>query len=130
MADVNRENRPLSPHLQVYRMYITMVVSGLHRITGFGLTITAGLLVWWFVAAATSPQSFALIDGILTSWFGTLVMVVSLWGLCHHFLNGIRHLVWDTGSYMGLKSVNRSAWYVLIGAPLLTVLILLIVWLG
>jgi len=130
MADVNRGNRPLSPHLQVYRMYITMVVSGLHRISGFGLTLTAALVVWWFVAAATSPAYFAVVDGILTSWIGTLVMLVSLWGLCHHFLNGIRHLIWDTGRMFDVPSVDRSAWGVLLAAPAVALLVLLIVLLG
>ena len=130
MPDVNQVERPLSPHLQVYRMYTTMIVSGLHRITGVGMMLTGLLVVWWFVAAATSPSYFEFVDGLLTSWIGTLVMVVSLWGLCHHFLNGIRHLIWDTGSYMGVKSSNRSAWYVLLGAPALTIITLLIVWLA
>jgi len=130
MTEVNRDNRPLSPHLQVFRMFLTMVVSGLHRITGFGLTATAVLIVWWFIAAAASPEYFALVDGILTSWIGTLVMLVSLWGLCHHFLNGIRHLIWDTGRMLDVAAVDRTAWYVLLGAPALAVVVILIVLVG
>jgi succinate dehydrogenase / fumarate reductase cytochrome b subunit len=130
MTDVNRNNRPLSPHLQIFRMYTTMVVSGLHRISGFGMTATAIMIVWWFIAAAASPEYFALVDGILTSWIGTLVMLVSLWGLCHHMLNGIRHLIWDTGRMLDVEAVNKSAWVVLLGAPALTILVLLIVLLG
>jgi len=130
MADVNRGNRPLSPHLQVYRMYVTIVASGLHRITGFGMIVTAFLVVWWFIAAAASPAYFAIVDGILTSWIGTLVMLVSLWGLCHHLLNGIRHLIWDTGRMLDTDALDRTAWFVLLGAPALTVLVLLIVQLG
>ncbi len=108
-------------------MYTTMVVSGLHRMTGMGMTLTAILLVWWFVAAATSPSYFAFVDGVLTSWVGTLVMLVSLWGLCHHLLNGIRHLVWDTGSYLGAKTASRTAWFVLLGAPALAIVTLVII---
>lgn len=130
MADVNRGNRPLSPHLQIYRMYVSMVVSGLHRISGFGLMVTSVLVIWWFVAAAASPEYFAFVDGLLTSWIGTLVMVVSLWALCHHFLNGIRHLIWDTGRMLAAEDVDRTAWFVLLGAPALAILILLIVLLG
>ena len=130
MTDVNRDSRPLSPHLQIFRMYLTMVVSGLHRITGFGLTATAVLIVWWFIAAAASPEYFAIVDGILTSWIGNLVMFVSLWGLCHHFLNGIRHLIWDTGRLLDVEAVDKTAWYVLLGAPALTVLIILILLVG
>jgi len=127
MAEVTRVERPLSPHLSVYRMYMTMIVSGLHRASGLGMSISGALVVWWFVAAATSREMFDFVDGLLTSWVGIAVMVISLWSLCHHFLNGIRHLVWDTGSHLGKKSVNRSAWYVLIGAPVLAAVLILIV---
>jgi len=130
MTDVNRGNRPLSPHLQVYRMYITMVVSGLHRISGFGMTISAVLIIWWFIAAATSPEYFAVVNGLLTSWIGTLVMLASLYGLCHHLLNGIRHLIWDTGRLFDVETIDKTAWFVLLGAPALTLLVLLIVLLG
>lgn len=126
MADVNRGNRPLSPHLQVYRMYITMVASGLHRITGFCLAFTGVLVVWWFAALAASPEYFATIDWILSSWIGRLVMIVSLWGLCHHLLNGIRHLIWDTGRFLDIPSVDQGAKVVLYGAPALAVLALII----
>lgn len=130
MADANRGGRPLSPHLQVFRMYVSMVASGLHRISGFGLMATAVLVVWWFTAAAASPEYFAVVDGLLTSWIGTLVMLVSLWGLCHHLLNGIRHLIWDTGRMLEPEEVDRTAWLVILGAPALTVLVVLIVLLG
>ena len=130
MTDLNQGTRPLSPHLQVYRLYTTMIVSGLHRITGVGMLISAILVLWWFIAGAVSPQYFNFVDGVLNSWIGLLVMVVSLYGLCHHLLNGIRHLIWDTGSLMGKKTADRGAWYVLIGAPVLTVVIIIIVMLG
>ena len=130
MADLDRSRRPLSPHLQIYRLYITMLVSGLHRISGFGMTLSAALIVWWFIAAATSPEYFAVVDGLLTSWIGTLVMLVSLWALCHHLLNGIRHLIWDTGRLIDVETIDKTAWIVLLGAPALTILVVLIVRLG
>lgn len=130
MADLDRSRRPLSPHLQIYRLYITMLVSGLHRISGFGMTLSAALIVWWFIAAATSPEYFAVVDGLLTSWIGTLVMLVSLWALCHHLLNGIRHLIWDTGRLIDVETIDKTAWIVLLGAPALTILVVLIVLLG
>jgi succinate dehydrogenase / fumarate reductase cytochrome b subunit len=70
------------------------------------------------------------VNGILTSWIGTLVMLVSLWGLCHHLLNGIRHLIWDTGRLFEVETIDKTAWFVLLGAPALTILVLLIVFLG
>lgn len=130
MAEPDRGSRPLSPHLQIYRLYITMLVSGLHRITGFGMTLSGVLIVWWFIAAATSPEYFAVVDGLLTSWIGTLVMLVSLWALCHHLLNGIRHLIWDTVRLIDVETIDKTAWIVLLGAPALTILVVLIVLLG
>ncbi|MEE8454346.1 MAG: succinate dehydrogenase, cytochrome b556 subunit, partial [Limibaculum sp.] len=73
MADVNRGKRPLSPHLQIYRPQLTMVLSIFHRMTGVGLALGAVLVVWWLIAAATGPEYFATVDGLLTSWVGLLV---------------------------------------------------------
>jgi len=89
MADVNRGNRPLSPHLEIYRPQWTMVLSISHRITGVGLTLGALLVVWWLVAAATGPAYFALVDGLLTSWVGLVVLLGSAFALCYHTANGI-----------------------------------------
>ena len=126
MAEANRGNRPLSPHLQIYRWQITMVVSILNRMTGVGMAVTAVLLVWWLVAAASSPGYFALVDGILASWPGLLVLTVSLWGLWFHTLNGIRHLVWDSGRGFDLGTVTKSGWAVVAGSVVLTLLTLLV----
>jgi succinate dehydrogenase / fumarate reductase cytochrome b subunit len=68
MAEVNRGNRPLSPHLTIYRRSLSMMMSIGHRITGCGLAVGGLLLVWWLLAAARGPESFAFVDGILTSW--------------------------------------------------------------
>lgn len=107
-ADANRGDRPLSPHMSIYRPQITSVLSILHRITGVGMSVTAVLIVWWFIAAATGADQFAFIDGILTSWFGVLIMVASLWAFWFHFFNGIRHLRWDAGVGMGIGESTRS----------------------
>ena len=107
-ADSNRGGRPLSPHMSIYRPQITSVMSILHRITGIGMSVTAILIVWWFIAAATGADQFAFIDGILTSWFGVFIMVVSLWAFWYHFFNGIRHLRWDAGVGMGIGESTRS----------------------
>ncbi len=127
MADVNRGNRPLSPHLQVYRPQYTSVTSILTRITGNALLISALLIVWWFMAAATSPDYFAVVDGLLTSWFGDLVMLLSAWGLWYHFLAGLRHLYWDTGRGLDLPTAEKLAWGVVGGSFLLTLLTILVV---
>lgn len=127
MADVNRGNRPLSPHMQIYRLPLTAQLSILHRITGIGMILGAVLVVWWFVAAVYSPAYFATADWLLTSWVGTLIMVGSLWALAYHFCNGIRHLVWDAGRNFDLAAAQRSNLMVIAGSVVLTVLVLLAV---
>ena len=127
MADVNRGPRPLSPHLQIYRLQITSVLSILHRLTGIALTLGGVLVVWWLTAAATSPRYFGLVDGLLTTWLGLLVLTGSLWALWFHTLNGVRHLVWDTGRGFDLDTVTRSGWVVVGGSVVLTGLTLLVV---
>ncbi len=125
MADVNRGNRPLSPHLSIYRMAITMLVSILNRITGAGMALAAILIVWWLMAAASGAEYFATVDGFLTSWFGILILVGSLWALWFHFLGGLRHLFMDFGLGYEIKTVNMTGWIVLIGSFVLTAISLI-----
>ena len=127
MAEANRGNRPLSPHLQIYRWQITAVLSILNRMTGVGMALAAVMIVWWLVAAATSPRQFQLANWVLTSWFGLLVLTGSLWALWFHLLNGIRHLVWDTGRGFDLDVVTKSGWAVVAGSFGLTLITLAMV---
>lgn len=120
MADVNRGERPLSPHLQIYRPQITSILSILHRITGVGLLLATILVIWWFVAAATSPEAFAVADGFLTGPFGGFLLLGSLFAFNYHLLNGIRHLVWDMGYGFELDNVTASGWLVVVGSAALT----------
>lgn len=126
MADVNRGNRPLSPHLTVYRPQITSVLSILHRITGVGLTLGAALVVWWLLAAATDDAYFNFVDGLMTSWLGHLIWLGLTFSLAFHFCNGIRHLMWDMGYGFDLELVENSGKAVIIGAVVLTALIWLV----
>ncbi|MCB1361730.1 MAG: succinate dehydrogenase, cytochrome b556 subunit [Rhodobacter sp.] len=127
MADVNRGNRPLSPHLQIYRLPLVAKISIMTRITGVGMMAGGILVVWWFVAGAYSPDYFAVADALLTSWFGLLVLVGSLWALWFHFANGIRHFFFDLGKGFDLPTVARSNWYVIGASVVLTGLTLLLV---
>ena len=127
MADVNRGNRPLSPHLQVYRPQLNSVTSILTRITGNALIVGSLLITWWFVAAAAGPEAFAVADGVLTSWFGDLVMFGSLWAIWYHLLAGLRHLYWDTGRGFNLEQVAILGWSIIGGSLVLTVLTAIIV---
>jgi succinate dehydrogenase / fumarate reductase cytochrome b subunit len=127
MADVNRGDRPLSPHLTIYRPQLTSVTSILTRITGNALLITSLLIVWWFLAAATSPAYFAVVDGILTSFLGDLVMTVSLWGLWYHTLAGVRHLIWDNALALEIETAEKLGWAVVGGSIVLTLVTLLLI---
>jgi succinate dehydrogenase / fumarate reductase cytochrome b subunit len=122
MADVKRGDRPLSPHLSIYRPQLTSMASILTRITGNALLLGALLVVWWFLAAATSPGYFAFVDGIMTSWIGKLIMLGSLWALWFHLLAGLRHLYWDTGRGLEMATAERLGWGIIIGSIILTVL--------
>lgn len=127
MADVNRGNRPLSPHLQIYRLPMAAITSILNRITGVGMTLAAILIVWWFAAGAFSAAYFDFVDGLLTSILGHLVLIGSLAALWYHMLNSIRHLIWDTGRMMDVATVEKSSYAVFAGTVLLTLLTILIV---
>ncbi|NOD92747.1 succinate dehydrogenase, cytochrome b556 subunit [Ruegeria sp. HKCCD4884] len=127
MADVNRGNRPLSPHLSIYRPQLTSVTSILTRITGNALLVAGLLIVWWFLAAATSPEAFAIANGVITSMIGDLVMALSVWGLWYHALAGVRHLIWDNALGLDLPTATKLGWAVVIGSVVLTLLTLVIV---
>ena len=114
--------RPLSPHLQIYRWQLTSVLSILHRVTGVALTVGTILLVWWLVAAANGPESFESAQWFLGSWLGLLLLFGWSVALFYHLCNGLRHLWWDTGSGLDLRSVYASGWAVLVGTAILTIL--------
>ncbi|MBF9019735.1 succinate dehydrogenase, cytochrome b556 subunit [Rhodobacterales bacterium HKCCA1058] len=127
MADVNRGNRPLSPHLQIYRKQLNSATSILNRITGIAMLGSALLIVWWLLAAATGKAYFDLVDGLMTSMFGDVVMTLSVLGLWYHTLGGLRHLIWDTGRGLELEAADRMGWAMIVGAVVLTILTLIFV---
>jgi len=116
-------DRPLSPHLQVYRPLINMMMSIIHRITGVALYGGTLLLAWWLMAAAFSPDQFALVSGLMGSWFGKLVLLGFTWAVLHHMLGGIRHLIWDMGWGFDLKTVDLLSWGSLVLSLALTALV-------
>lgn len=115
MADAKAERggkaaRPLSPHLQVYKMSVSMVMSIVHRITGAGLYFGTALVVWLLLAAASGPEQYAYVTGWLTWWPFQIVLLGYTWALLHHLAGGLRHFIWDTGRGFDLKTVDRLAW--------------------
>jgi succinate dehydrogenase / fumarate reductase, cytochrome b subunit len=124
MAEAGKPaERPLSPHLQIYRPMLTMMMSIMHRITGVALYAGTILLVWWLVAGATSPAAFATVQSFMGSWFGRLILFGYTWALMHHMLGGIRHFIWDTGRGFGAIERELLAKATIAGSCLLTVLL-------
>ena len=112
--------RPLSPHLQVYRWQLTSVLSILHRLSGIALTVGTLLLVWWLVSAAQGPESYRGIQNFLGSWLGRLLLFGWSLALFYHLCNGLRHLWWDTGRGLELRSVYAGGWVVVAATIVLT----------
>ncbi len=122
MAEPQKIVRPLSPHLQIYRPQMTAISSIFTRITGNGLIVGTVLIVWWLTAAATSPDYFAFVNGLLHSWIGILVLTASLWAVWYHYLAGLRHLCFDAGKALDVRTAERLGWGCFIGATVLTIL--------
>ena len=126
MADVNRGNRPLSPHLTIYRPQLTSMTSILVRITGNALIVGAFLVIWWLLAASTSAEYFEIADGLIRCWFGKLIMLGSIWALWYHTLGGIRHLIWDNAIGLDLPTAYKLGWALVIGSFVLTVITVIV----
>jgi succinate dehydrogenase / fumarate reductase cytochrome b subunit len=120
----SRRPRPVSPHLQVYKMMLTFVMSGFHRVTGAVLYFGILLIAWWLIAAASGPNAYANFEWFMGSLIGRLVLLGYTWALLHHMLGGIRHLIWDVGR--GFEPAEREmlALATIVGSVSLT----LIVW--
>lgn len=127
MAEQKRAERPLSPHLQIYRLPMLAITSILTRITGNALIVGVMLAVWWLLSAATSDSYFAVANAVATSWFGDLVFLGSAWAIWFHLLAGVRHLIFDAGLGLDLATAERLGWGCIIGSAVLTVLTVVIV---
>ena len=121
---MSKPQRPLSPHLQVYRLKLHMVMSGLHRITGLSLGVGAFVLAWWATALATSEEYYEFFVSLMVHPIGRLVLFGFSFALIFHALNGIRHLLWDTGRGFEKEQVKTSGIIVII----LTIILTLAVW--
>jgi succinate dehydrogenase / fumarate reductase cytochrome b subunit len=119
-------DRPLSPHLQVYRWYFTMALSIVHRASGVGLAIGLLLLTWWLVALASGPDYFAIVQAFMDNILGGLILFGYTFALFFHLGNGIRHLAWDVGWGYEKAQAQQTGIAVIGAAAVLTVL----VWIG
>lgn len=115
------KTRPLSPHLQVYRLPMAAILSITHRTTGVVLTVGSALLVYWLAAIAAGPEAYAEARALFGSWYGLLGLFLFTFALYFHLCNGIRHLVWDAGFGFELKTVDASGIAALIATGVLTI---------
>lgn len=109
---MTQRERPLSPHLQVYRFQITMTMSILHRITGCIIAVGAFGIVWWLYAVNAGPEAYANFLACATSIPGLIVGFGVSFCLVYHFFNGIRHLLWDVGWGFEIPKLYASGWTV------------------
>jgi succinate dehydrogenase / fumarate reductase, cytochrome b subunit len=115
--------RPLSPHITIYRWQINMVMSIAHRLTGTALYAGTLLLAAWLVAVASGEDSFALVNGVFAHPVGRLILFGYTWALLHHMLGGVRHFIWDSGRGFRIWQVNVLSWLTIIASVTLTLVI-------
>jgi succinate dehydrogenase cytochrome b subunit len=113
-------DRPLSPHLSIYRPLINMVMSIVHRITGSANYLGTLLIAAWLVSAALGPEAYNMVNALLGHPLGKLVLLGYSWSVIHHMLGGIRHLIWDTGRGFSIGAVNALCWLTILGSLALT----------
>jgi succinate dehydrogenase / fumarate reductase, cytochrome b subunit len=123
------KNRPMSPHLQIYRPIPTMIASIVHRITGGALYFGTLLVAWWLVALASGPDYFATASWFFGTWIGTLILFGYTWVIIHHMLGGMRHLMWDLGHGFEKHFSTRLAKAHFLASPVITVVIWVIAYL-
>jgi succinate dehydrogenase / fumarate reductase cytochrome b subunit len=115
MADARRPGasaRPLSPHLSIYKPTLTMMMSIVHRATGYALYFGTAILVWWLMAAASGPNAYAKVQWFMGSIVGQVILFGYTWALIHHMYGGIRHFIWDIGRGYG---ATEREWLVRVG---------------
>lgn len=123
MSDMmNKTPRPLSPHLQVYKLPLTALMSISHRATGAGLAIGTILVTAFLLAAATGEAEYDFVMGLANTTIGTIILFLWSAALYFHMCNGVRHMFWDMGKNFNKAKAMRSNYYVLLAAAALTAL--------
>lgn len=128
MADVNRGNRPLSPFMigTYYRPQMTSISSIMVRITGIAVLGLSVIIIAWLFLAATSEPAFTVLNGIVQSWFGDLVLLAGVWALSYHMLGRLRHVIWDFGYCWDVPTSEKMGAAMFAIATVVTVLVALV----
>ena len=121
-----KTERPLSPHLSIYRPQISSVLSILHRLTGFALYIGLLVIAWYIILSIfplNKPAAIyvSALNLVFASWFGKIILFAWLAAFYYHFCNGIRHLIWDTGRGFSIKAVQKTGLLILALTVFLTI---------
>jgi len=117
---MSNTERPLSPHLSIYRWPITMTLSILHRATGVAMSVGLVLLAFWLTSAAAGAGEYAEFSALMSTLPGRLLLIGWSFAFFYHLANGIRHFVWDTGRGFEKHQANASAWFVIVFAVIVT----------
>lgn len=116
---MSNSERPLSPHLFIYRWPVTMVSSILHRATGIGMSVGFVLFVFWLADAANGSDAYGVFAEAMGSAFGRALLAAWSWAFFYHLANGVRHLAWDTGRGLEKRQATASAWWVIVSSIVL-----------
>tara|TARA_Y100000589_G_scaffold326996_1_gene367939 strand:- start:557 stop:943 length:387 start_codon:yes stop_codon:yes gene_type:complete len=120
---MKKENLPISPHLQIYKPQITSVLSITHRITGFCLNIALFFFTLWLISLSLGKNAYDFFIGIFSSFPARLIFTISIFGFFYHFLNGLRHILWDFGFFLEIRSSTLSGYFVILFSVFLTLLL-------
>jgi succinate dehydrogenase / fumarate reductase cytochrome b subunit len=118
---MTHHDRPLSPHIQIYRPQLTSVLSITHRLTGVALSAGSLLIVAWLVAGAAGPTAYHDLRFVMRSWIGLLLLFGGTFSIFFHLCNGLRHLFWDAGRGFELRTIYASGWTVVATSVILTI---------
>ncbi|MDX2263537.1 MAG: succinate dehydrogenase, cytochrome b556 subunit [Hyphomicrobiales bacterium] len=112
--------RPLSPHLQIFRPWMSMMMSIMHRVTGAAAYFGFALLAWWLTAAASGPEQLDFVNGVFRSALGQAALIGLTWVYVHHAVGGVRHMIWDSGRGFTKPSINLLARASIVSSVLIT----------
>jgi len=121
-----QKERPLSPHVSVYKPQITMVLSITHRIMGSFLAISTPVLVYWLMSIAAGPEAYADLQAVFSNWFAKLFLLAWSFAFYYHMCNGIRHLFWDAGHGFEIETLYKSGYMVVASAAILTLITIIV----
>lgn len=118
-----KTERPLSPHLFIYKPMLSMTLSVMHRATGMAMYFGTLVAAWWFMSLAMGGEAYGFFTWVMGSWVGMIVLFGFTWVLFHHMFGGIKHFFWDFGKGFELETVEQVAKFAVIVPVMATVIV-------